>query len=196
MLPLALLFLALTCPATTLKVASAQARAVPTSAVPPRQAHTPKNSLRSRPPAAQAPRAREQQPPLPSPPKAHTEDAPAPSQPTVAPASRTQPQKGQAPQPTAALRGQEHHAISHPISKALENHPKLQGLYQPRDSRFVTRAADKDSHNGYQQWHRNVDREMIEWLRNRPDATSREFEEKLREIYSRPEMRKRFPNGL
>ncbi|MCY1079957.1 hypothetical protein [Archangium lansingense] len=51
------------------------------------------------------------------------------------------------------------------------------------------------SHCGYQQWHRDVDNEVVEWLKSQKRATPRQFEEKLREIYDRPEMRARFPNG-
>ncbi|HEX5746363.1 MAG TPA: Wall-associated protein precursor [Archangium sp.] len=92
--------------------------------------------------------------------------------------------------------GQNHHIISRPISEELEQHKTLRGLYTPRDERFVTRAKDRESHCGYQQWHRDVDREVIEWLQRFPKATRKEFEDFLRGIYSRPEMLKRFPNGF
>ncbi|HYO72308.1 MAG TPA: Wall-associated protein precursor [Archangium sp.] len=92
--------------------------------------------------------------------------------------------------------GQNHHIISRPISKGLERHRTLRGLYKPRDERFVTRAKDEESHCGYQQWHRDVDKEVVEWLQRFPNATRKEFEGFLREIYSRPEMLKRFPNGF
>ncbi|WP_152622407.1 Wall-associated protein precursor [Archangium violaceum] len=99
---------------------------------------------------------------------------------------------GEPPQCT----GQNHHIISRPISKELEEHKTLRGLYKPRDERFVTRAKDEESHCGYQQWHRDVDKEVIEWLKDFSSATRKEFESFLREIYSRPEMLKRFPNGF
>ena len=93
-------------------------------------------------------------------------------------------------------KGQEHHLISRPIAKTLERHSMLKGLYKPRDSRFVTRAKDEQSHCGYQQWHRDVDKEVIDWLKDNSKATHKEFMDKLREIYSRPEMLARFPDGL
>jgi hypothetical protein len=93
-------------------------------------------------------------------------------------------------------KGQEHHLISRPIAKALAKHLTLRGLFKPRDPRFVLRAKDEQSHCGYQEWHRNVDAEVIEWLRTNPKATSQQFMDKLREIYSRPEMQARFPNGF
>jgi hypothetical protein len=93
-------------------------------------------------------------------------------------------------------KGQEHHLISRRIAKQLKDHPTLKGLYEPRDSRFVARARDEQSHCGYQEWHRKVDEEVIEWLNKTPDATPKDFLDKLREIYSRPEMKARFPHGF
>ncbi|REG36045.1 hypothetical protein ATI61_102419 [Archangium gephyra] len=91
--------------------------------------------------------------------------------------------------------GQNHHIISRPIFKELKRHKNLGELYEPRDERFVTRAKDEESHCGYQKWHRDVDKEVIQWLRRFSEATRKEFESYLREIYSRPEMLKRFPHG-
>ncbi len=93
-------------------------------------------------------------------------------------------------------KGQEHHVISRPIAKELEDHKSLRGLYQPRDPRFVSRAVDEKAHCGYQHWHRNVDREVIKWLRDHSKATSQQFEAALRKLYSRPDLRARFPNGF
>lgn len=93
-------------------------------------------------------------------------------------------------------KGQEHHIISRPIAEKLEQHATLRGLYEPRDERFKTRAKDKDSHCGYQEWHRKVDAEVIQWLEDNPTATPEQFMEKLHEIYKRPDMLKRFPNGF
>ncbi|MCY1018506.1 hypothetical protein [Pyxidicoccus sp. MSG2] len=92
--------------------------------------------------------------------------------------------------------GQLHHVISKRIAAELEDHSTLSGLYTARDPRFVTRAADKAAHNGYQKWHRDVDDEVIGWLRRYNNATPQEFEAFLRQIYSRPAMRARFPNGF
>lgn len=92
--------------------------------------------------------------------------------------------------------GQEHHIISRPIAEALSKHETLAGLYEPRDERFKTRAKDKDSHCGYQEWHRKVDKEVIDWLNRNQTATPEQFMNKLREIYTRPDMLKRFPNGF
>jgi hypothetical protein len=93
-------------------------------------------------------------------------------------------------------KGQQHHLISRPIAKGLEDHPTLKGLYIPRDPRFVSRAKDEQSHCGYQEWHRKVDEEVVRWLRSKPNATPKEFIDKLRDIYSRSEMKARFPHGF
>ncbi len=100
-----------------------------------------------------------------------------------------------APEPPDC-KGQNHHVISRPIFKALKIHRTLRGLYEPRDERFKARAKDKESYCGYQQWHREVDQEVIQWLGRYPNATKQQFESFLREIYRRPEMLKRFPNGF
>jgi RHS repeat-associated protein len=92
--------------------------------------------------------------------------------------------------------GQQHHAISRTVHSALEQHPSLAGRYSARDPRFVTRAIDGAAHRGYQQWHRELDREVVEWIQNTPDATTEQFERYLRDLYARPDLAPRFPNGL
>ena len=93
-------------------------------------------------------------------------------------------------------KGQKHHLISRRIAKKLSEHSTLKGLYPPRDPRFVTQAKDEQSHCGYQEWHRNVDEEVMRWLDRNPKATPEEFMGKLRELYGRPEMQARFPHGF
>jgi len=93
-------------------------------------------------------------------------------------------------------KGQNHHIISRPIAEQLEQHETLRGLYKPRDRRFVAKAKDKESHCGYQEWHRDVDKEVVEWLKREAKATPEQFMKFLRQIYSRPKMRERFPNGF
>jgi hypothetical protein len=92
--------------------------------------------------------------------------------------------------------GQRHHIISRPIAKKLSRHLTLKGLFKPRDPRFVSRAQDEQSHCGYQEWHRDVDDEVVDWLDRNPKATPTKFMDKLREIYGRPEMKARFPHGF
>ena len=99
---------------------------------------------------------------------------------------------------TAAARGtgQLHHAISKKIYRALEDHKNLAGHYKARDPRFVTRAVDGAAHRGYQRWHRDLDREVMAWIRDNKKATPAQFEAYLRSLYNRPELRARFPAGL
>jgi hypothetical protein len=93
-------------------------------------------------------------------------------------------------------KGQEHHPISRRIARSIAKHLTLKGLYKPRDPRFVARAKDEQAHCGYQEWHRKVDDEVIDWLERNTEVTPKEFMDKLREIYSRPELKARFPNGF
>jgi hypothetical protein len=60
----------------------------------------------------------------------------------------------------------------------------------------VARAKDEQAHCGYQQWHRDVDEEVIGWLKANSKATPQTFMAKLRDIYSRPSMTERFPDGI
>ncbi|HEX8703734.1 MAG TPA: hypothetical protein VF815_33160 [Myxococcaceae bacterium] len=92
--------------------------------------------------------------------------------------------------------GQLHHPISKRIARKLEDHATLRGHYTERDPRFVTRAASKESHNGYQQWHRDLDDEVIAWLESYRKATPEQFEAYLRQLYRRPDLRARFPDGF
>lgn len=93
-------------------------------------------------------------------------------------------------------KGQDHHIISRPIAEQLEQHETLRGLYKPRDKRFVAKAKDKESHCGYQEWHRDVDKEVVEWLKREAKATPEQFMKFLRQIYNRAKMRERFPHGF
>jgi hypothetical protein len=93
-------------------------------------------------------------------------------------------------------KGQWHHIISKTIFRALEEHETLRGQYTARDPRFVSRAVDEQSHCGYQSWHRDIDLEVVSWLKARRRTTPKEFEAYLRDIYKRPEMRQRFPHGF
>ena len=94
------------------------------------------------------------------------------------------------------LVGQNHHAISKAVFRALEDHRVLSGIYNLRDSRFVTKAVDLSSHIGYQKWHRVLDQEVANWILSHPGATKTTFERYLRSRYLQPDLLKRFPMGL
>ena len=73
---------------------------------------------------------------------------------------------------SGSLTGQIHHPISRTVFNALEQHPNLAGKYLPRDARLTTQAIDEAAHRGYQAWHRALDAEVAQWIRNNPQATS------------------------
>ncbi len=72
----------------------------------------------------------------------------------------------------------------------------LKHLYRYRDPRFVAKAKDLKAHCGWQDWHRNLDREIAKWIKERQKLTPEQFEAYLREVYRRPDLRARFPNGF
>ena len=92
--------------------------------------------------------------------------------------------------------GQYHHIISKVIFRALEDRPSLKGLYKYRDPRFVARAVDEEAHCGYQHWHIELDKEIAKWIREQERIGPEKFEAYLREVYKRPELQVRFPNGF
>lgn len=94
------------------------------------------------------------------------------------------------------LTGQIHHAIPRKVANALDAHPKLKGKYRYRDPNFVTQAKDLASHRGYQRWHRELDKEVVGWLKGREGVTPAQFEKYLKDLYARPDLKTRFPNGL
>jgi hypothetical protein len=93
--------------------------------------------------------------------------------------------------------GQEHHAITKRIHKALEDHDVLKGLYKYRDNRFVTQAINKEAHKGYQTWHRAMEDKVVDWLQREKKATPAQFEAWLRDLYKTDKtLDWRFPNGF
>ena len=94
------------------------------------------------------------------------------------------------------LAGQIHHPISTKVSRELERHPILKGAFKKRDSQYVTQALDSDAHRGYQRWHRDLDDEVVNWIRENKKATTDDFLGYLRNLYKRPDLAKRFPNGF
>jgi RHS repeat-associated protein len=97
----------------------------------------------------------------------------------------------------SGLTGQNHHAISMTIWRALDQHPGTSGHFVPRDGRFVTQAADLASHNGYDTWHRTYDNNVAQSILAQAELTPEQFTQYLRELYKTdPELCRRFPNGL
>lgn len=74
--------------------------------------------------------------------------------------------------------------------------PILKGLFAKRDRRFVTQAIDGAAHRGYQRWHRDLDDEVVSWIRNNRDKNGDDFLAFLKSLYERPDIKARFPNGF
>jgi hypothetical protein len=98
--------------------------------------------------------------------------------------------------PIRGLTGQIHHPISTKVGRAIDNHPILKGVFQKRDPRFVTQAVNEAAHRGYQRWHRELDNEVVEWIRKNPTKNADDFLAYLRELYKRPDLAERFPDGF
>jgi len=89
---------------------------------------------------------------------------------------------------------QKHHIVSSPIEKALNKHKILKGKFNREDPLYKFFAKDYESHHGWQEWHRDVDKEVEKWLKTHKKATEQEFKDTLNKIYSRPEIKDRIPN--
>jgi len=48
------------------------------------------------------------------------------------------------------------------------------------------------AHNGYQSWHREYDNNLTNWLNMNPNATPKQFLQKLNSIYKTRDMVQRF----
>ncbi len=57
-------------------------------------------------------------------------------------------------------------------------------------------AFYENSHQGYQQWHRMIDKHMVSWLENHPFATVKEFWKELYKMYNNKDMIARFGEGI
>jgi len=94
------------------------------------------------------------------------------------------------------LTGQLHHAVSRAIFQELLKNPVLRNAYKLRDPGLTTRARDLASHQGYQAWHRALDRQVVAWLQRNQSATPAQFESFLRDLYKSADLIRRFPKGF
>lgn len=92
--------------------------------------------------------------------------------------------------------GNIHHVISGKVHQALERHVNLRGKYRLRDPRFEAIASNKQAHNGYEDWHRDLDKEVVAWINKNTYATEEMFETWLRKRYNEPDLKARFPDGF
>ncbi len=67
------------------------------------------------------------------------------------------------------------------------------GMLDRNAPQFMACARNVWYHFGWQTWHREVDREVEEWLKKNAKAGLEEFLQFLRRIYGRPDMQYRFP---
>ena len=79
---------------------------------------------------------------------------------------------------------------SNPIMNEINRHPNLRGQLDRAGS--VVRALTQEAHRGYQNWHREIDNAMVQWLRNNPNATQLQFWQQMYNLYNTPDMISRF----
>lgn len=92
--------------------------------------------------------------------------------------------------------GQNHHLLTNKVMDALSEHRTLRGVFKRNDKRFQYPAKDLDSHNGYDQWHRDIDKEVVRWinLEENRKAAPQQFIHYLHDLYQQPLHRSRIPN--
>lgn len=95
---------------------------------------------------------------------------------------------------SACPTGQLHHILSKGIMDAVKDHANLADEFTRNMPGYLYRAADAAAHRGYQDCHRLVDKEAVEWVKQWPNATPAQFVNKLQEIYNRTDIAKRIPN--
>jgi hypothetical protein len=86
--------------------------------------------------------------------------------------------------------GQFHHIFSKKVMDEINLHDKIQGLINRKD--IIIQAQTKEVHQGYEGWHRELDKEIVEWLRKNKTKDVDEFMEFLRERYNQPDLIERF----
>jgi hypothetical protein len=80
--------------------------------------------------------------------------------------------------------------------RALDDHRTLRGVFKRDDKRFQFPAKDAEAHKGYDEWHRDIDAEVVNWIKKEQNqvATPKEFLRYLHDFYQRPLNRSRIPN--
>ena len=95
------------------------------------------------------------------------------------------------------LSGQSHHPISKQIRKSLDtvDVSNISKNLKDKYRKFTTQAGDIMDHKGYQQWHRELDDEISNWITQQgKELTDERLIQYLKDVYSRPELSNKFPN--
>jgi hypothetical protein len=82
------------------------------------------------------------------------------------------------------------------VFRRLRNYKDLPSIHVKTLGHYCTQAIDDAAHRGYQTWHRELDAEAGQWIRNNPQATPQTFEGWLNGRYNQTDLQQRFPNGL
>jgi hypothetical protein len=92
--------------------------------------------------------------------------------------------------------GQNHHILTNKVMRALDEHETLAGVFKRDDKRFQFRAKDAEAHKGYDEWHREIDDEVVLWIKKEENkkATPQDFIRYLHDLYQQPLHRSRIPN--
>lgn len=90
--------------------------------------------------------------------------------------------------------GQAHHLLSNKIVTALEKHPLLKGAFAREDTRFIYNALDGAAHKGYQTWHRQYDKMVVDYIQANPQLTPSQFQSYLHDLYQQSWLQQRIPN--
>lgn len=85
--------------------------------------------------------------------------------------------------------GQMHHVITRKVERQMALNPNLIGINR---SDYVVQAVDKAAHRGYQTWHREYDKQLLNFLADHRACTASEFKNFVNAIYRTPEMIARF----
>jgi hypothetical protein len=96
----------------------------------------------------------------------------------------------------AQATGQKHHLLTNKVMRALDKHRTLRGVFKRQDERFQYPAKDLDAHNGYDLWHRDIDKEVVRWIEKEKnkEASPQQFIRYLNDLYQDPLHRSRIPN--
>jgi hypothetical protein len=95
-----------------------------------------------------------------------------------------------------APNGQNHHLLTNKVMRALDKHRTLRGVFKRDDKRFQYLAKDAEAHKGYDEWHREIDDEVVRWISadENKTATPTQFIRYLHDFYQKPMQNRRIPN--